>query len=189
MRSIITAAALALAAASAPAEVISQQFDYAWDFQGEDNFGSFQQFDDMGGTRTLTDVRLSMDGIYSLAFIFENGSGAPLLAGDYDPSPNTVGNIFPLNAELFLENIAADYQPLVAVDLARTSRGLGRILAAALLLGVVAKAVYETLSAAAVFTTSVDMGGETIYAAHLLGAAAGLLLAFAMRGAGEATDR
>ena len=66
---------------------------------------------------------------------------------------------------------------LAAVDLARTTHGLERWAAAGLLTGVIAKSLFEGLTNASVFTSTVAMGGETVYVAHLVGVLSGLVLA------------
>ena len=66
---------------------------------------------------------------------------------------------------------------LAAVDLARTTHGLERWAAAGLLTGVIAKSLFEGLANASIFTSTVAMGGETVYVAHLVGVLSGLVLA------------
>ena len=76
-----------------------------------------------------------------------------------------------------LSGVLHGWTVLLAVDLARTTRGLERWAAAGLLVGVLAKALFEALTASSVFTSTVAMGGETVYVAHLVGVLGGLVLA------------
>lgn len=76
-----------------------------------------------------------------------------------------------------LSGVLHGWTVLAAVDLARTSRGFERWAATGLLVGVIAKSLFEALSTTSVFTSTVAMGGETVYTAHLVGALAGLVLA------------
>lgn len=66
---------------------------------------------------------------------------------------------------------------LLAIDLARTTRGLERLAATGLLVGVLSKALFEAVTTTSVFTSTVAMGGETVYVAHLVGVLGGLVLA------------
>ncbi|GJM19334.1 MAG: hypothetical protein DHS20C14_15470 [Phycisphaeraceae bacterium] len=111
------AAIVTAAAGAASGQTISQAVNYDWDYQGEETFLTIAQFDDMGGTRELTGVRLSVDGTYSFSFVFHNADSNALPAFAYDPSPTVGANLNPLNASLFLGPIAQDTQKLESVDL------------------------------------------------------------------------
>lgn len=66
---------------------------------------------------------------------------------------------------------------LAAVDVARRGDVLERIVGVGVLVGVIAKAIYEASLGVSVFTSTFDMGGATVYEAHLIGVLGGLLLA------------
>lgn len=76
-----------------------------------------------------------------------------------------------------LSGVLHGWTVLAAIDLARTTRGVERLVAVGLFVGVLAKSLFEALTASSVFTTGVAMGGETVHVAHLVGAFGGLLLA------------
>ena len=115
-------------------------------------------------------------GAGAVLLLFIRSRGAALLL------PPIVGlGVLALRPDLTsyagLSGVLNGWTVLAAVDLARTSRGLERWVAAGLLVGVVGKALFEGLTATSVFTSTVAMGGETVYAAHLVGAFSGLVLA------------
>ncbi len=66
--------ALAVGAIPAAADIQSQQVEYSWDVQAanEPAVLQFSAFDDMGGTRLLTGVNVSLEGFYSLNMLAEN---------------------------------------------------------------------------------------------------------------------
>jgi rhomboid family GlyGly-CTERM serine protease len=64
---------------------------------------------------------------------------------------------------------------LACFEIARTSRGVERVLALAALLGVIAKAVTESITGTPLFTGTFDMGGATVFEAHLAGVVCALL--------------
>lgn len=115
-------------------------------------------------------------GAGALLLFFVRSRGAALLL------PPIVGlGVLALRPDLThyagLSGVLNGWTVLLAVDLARTTRGLERGLAAGLLVGVIGKALFEALTTTSVFTSTVAMGGETVYVAHLVGALAGLVLA------------
>ena len=79
---------------------------------------------------------------------------------------------------------------LVAADLARSASGRERVRFAGVIAVVVTKAILEVSIGGSLFTAPIDMGGETVYLAHLLGALAGLaLLPFRYSRKGGTADR
>ena len=80
---------------------------------------------------------------------------------------------------------------LAGVSILRSGVGFERLAAGALLVGVVAKAVYEAVAGVSVFSGGFDMGAETIYLAHIAGVAgAALLLALdRLRSAAARSER
>ena len=66
---------------------------------------------------------------------------------------------------------------LAAFDIARRGDRLERIAAGLLLLGVIAKTALETALGTSLFTSAFDMGGVTVYVAHLSGVVGGLVVA------------
>ncbi len=65
---------------------------------------------------------------------------------------------------------------LACFEIAQASRGLARGLALAALVGVTAKATVEALTGTPLFTGNFDMGGVTVFEAHLTGVACVLLV-------------
>lgn len=65
---------------------------------------------------------------------------------------------------------------LACLRLRRSGDGMGRCLASAALVAVMAKAAYEVSTGAAAFTADIEMGGATVFEAHFVGALLGLLL-------------
>ena len=123
----------------------------------------------------------------SVHFLFDVGAGALLLLFVRSRLaalllPLLVGlGVLALRPDLTsyagLSGVLHGWTVLAAVDLAKTTRGLERWAAAGLLVGVIAKALFEGLTTSSVFTSTIAMGGETVYAAHLVGVLGGLVLA------------
>lgn len=76
--------ALAAAAGLAQADIITQEFSYEWstDDANAAEF-SFQPFDDMGGSRTLTSVRLAFDGRITMEVTAQTYDPNELLEGEW----------------------------------------------------------------------------------------------------------
>ncbi len=67
---------------------------------------------------------------------------------------------------------------LACFEIAQTSRGVERTLALAALLGVIAKAATESITGTPLFTGTFDMGGATVFEAHLAGVVCALLAVY-----------
>ncbi|MCP3915512.1 MAG: rhombosortase [bacterium] len=94
---------------------------------------------------------------------------APVIGVGLLVSQPDVEHYYGLSAWLHAWVVAA------CADEALASRGHRRILAAALLLGALAKATWEARLGASVFTSELDFGGPVLHASHLVGALVGLL--------------
>ncbi len=67
---------------------------------------------------------------------------------------------------------------LACFEIARSARGMERTLALATLLGVIAKAATESITGTPLFTGTFDMGGATVFEAHLAGVVCALLAVY-----------
>lgn len=84
MKTLIRAAiASGLAAVGAEAQTVEQVRSYEWSSGEPFPSVNFDSFDDMGGTRVLTGVSLSLDGSYFMSVAAENQDKTPVEAGDW----------------------------------------------------------------------------------------------------------
>jgi hypothetical protein len=116
--------ALAGSASAARADVITQSFDYDWDSSQIQHAFSFDPFDDLGGARQLTGVRLGFDGTISMEITAQTYDPTPIPEGDWTMEvSHTVVAYFNDEGVDLLQGIGGQWAADVSGDLGGGSDG------------------------------------------------------------------
>lgn len=112
------------AASAANADVITQSFDYDWDSTQLQHAFSFDPFDDLGGDRQLTGVRLGFDGTISMEITAQTYDPTPIPEGDWSMEvSHTVVAYFNDKGVELLQGIGGQWAADVSGDLGGGSDG------------------------------------------------------------------
>ena len=121
---LLTFAGALGAAGVARADVINQSFDYDWTSNDIQHAFSFDPFDDLGGTRQLTAVRLGFDGAISMEITAQTYDPTPIAEGEWSMEvSHTVVAYFRDEGVELLQGIGGQWAADVSGDLGGGSDG------------------------------------------------------------------